>query len=182
MKTIPTSTVRFPRARRATALVCVAGALGVAAANTAEAQIGTPTTAANSIVVIATGQAEVKPDNRQRNASIRAAVRDALRIATPRALTNGRVSAANIAAASNLTLGFITAVEDQSVYFNGFNYQFGPNQFCGKTPRCKVVRVNGKRKVIRLPAKRRCNVPEYAFTNLKVTFSAMPAPAPAPAR
>ena len=100
-------------------------------------------------------------------------MQDPLRVAAPRALINARASATNIAAASDLTLGVITAVEDQSVYFNGLNYQFGPSRFCGKAPR---------RKVIRLPAKRRCNAPEYAFTNLKVTFVATPAPAPAPAR
>jgi hypothetical protein len=182
VKALPTPSVGSRRARRAVATLCVAGALGLVAATAAEAQIGTPATPANSIVVVATGQAEVKPANRQSNASIRAAVHDALRLAAPRALVNARVSADNIAAASNLKLGVITAVEDQSVYFNGFNYQFGPNQFCGKAPRRKVVRVNGRRKVIRLPAKRRCNVPEYAIANLKVTFAATPAPAPAPAR
>jgi hypothetical protein len=183
VKTIPTPSVRPHRATRVAAILCTSAALGLTAAASAHAQIGTPPPAANSVVVIATGQAKVTPENRQSNASIRAAVQEALRVAAPRALINARVSAANIATASNLTLGVITGVEDQSVYFNGFNYQFGPNRFCGKVTRRKVVRVDGKRKVIKLPSKRRCNVPEFAQANLRVTFAATPAaPVATPAR
>jgi hypothetical protein len=162
------------------ATLCVAGALSLVAATSATAQIGTstPTTSANTIVVIATGQAEVKAANRNSNASIRAAVLDAQRTATPRGIINARVSAAVVGNAAGLTVGAIISVEDQSLFYSpGFNYQFGLNQYCGKVPRRRVVRdADGKRKVIRLPARRRCNVPEYAITTIKVTFAATPGP------
>lgn len=187
MKTIPTPPVRSRRGRRLTATFCAVAGLGLVVSGAAQA--ATPTPSAPTIVALATGQADLKPADRNSNASIKAAAKEARERAVPRAIINARVQAAGLGAATGLVPGAIISVEDQFSYFGpNFNYRFGQNDFCGPVTRRKVIRrADGTRKVVRLPTRRQCSVPEYVLVQVKVTFSAAQAPptavpAPAPAR
>lgn len=156
--------------RRFAAWICAAGALGLAGAATAQAE---------TVVAIGTGQFAVTPGNPKSNASIKAAVRAAEREAIPRAITNARLQAALIASAAGLTVGAITAVEQQapSPYGPYFFSRFGPNQYCGNVTRGIVRKdATGRRRVVRRVTRRVCSAPEYAVMSVMVTFSAAPGP------
>ncbi len=136
-----------------------------------------PTTTEDAIVAVATGQATPKPADVNSNASISAAVAKARALAIPRALINAQVQAAELAAATGMTLGPVTQVSQDTqvgIYFFPFNQytnRFGPNRFCGPTDTRSVRRVDGARVVTRRTVKR-CYVPDYVTTTLTVTFAA----------
>jgi uncharacterized protein YggE len=134
-----------------------------------------------TITALGTGQAKVKPANRNKNASILRAVEKAYARAVPRAIAHAREDALEIAAASGLKLGPIQSV-DANVNSGGPYYYapggiidpFGPGQYCGKIRRRVHRRDAAGRLHTVTRIRRRCIVPEFATTSLAVTFEATP--------
>jgi hypothetical protein len=131
-----------------------------------------------SITAVGTGQAKVKPANRHRNASIERAVDRAYARAVPRAVAHAREDARTIAKASGLVLGAIESVDASASGAEGYYGPpanvgpFGPGQYCGKVTRRVHRRDAAGRLHTVTRTKRRCIVPELAFTTLAVTFAA----------
>ena len=165
----------------AAALALVSGGAASADAASVVAAIAVPsaqaTSAVNAIIAVATGQAAPKPANRMSNTSIVASVVKARSLAIPRALINAQVQAAQMAAASGLTLGPITGVSQDTlagIYqysFNQQSFKLGPNRYCGPVQKRIVRRVKGKRVILRRTTKE-CYVPPFVTTTLSVTFAA----------
>lgn len=175
------------RALRRTAIAAAAtAALSITAAGASAATtvvaVATPSpgqvsATGDTIVAVATGQATPRPANPRSNSSIVAAVAKARALATPRALINAQVQAANMASASGLTLGPVIGVSQDtsaglySFYYSQLLSQLGPNRFCGPVTRSVVRRVNGKRTVVKRTT-RKCEIPPFVTITLAVTFSA----------
>lgn len=153
-------------------------ALPLAAVTIALALAGPASAAADgTITALGNGQAKVKPANRDRNASIAAAVDAAYARAVPKAVAEARKEAEQIAAASGLTLGAIQSVEETVDPYAGYSPDvapFGPGQFCGKIRRRVHRRDDAGRLHTVTRVTRRCIVPESARATLAVTFEATP--------
>ncbi len=169
-----------------------AGAVFVAALACAlptAAQAQTPAPPAPTTVTV-TGTATVKPTplNRKSSPSIAKAVRDAKLAATPLALADGRVRAANLATQAGFGLGALLAITEGSAspypFAIGPSYgqegTFGPGRFCG-TIRQPIFRrtANGGRKLVRTRTRHTCRVPAQVVTSLEMTFATTPPPPPA---
>lgn len=164
---------------RLTSTRCAVVVLGLMAAAPAAAVAQTPATATPG-TVIAIGTASVKPTpaDAKSNASIAAAVREARRVAIPRAIGNARARAALLAGAGGLTLGAVTGVADTSALpFFGSPYgedgTFGPGRYCGIVTTFKrIKRPDGRVTRKATGHQRRCRVPMQVTATESVTFAA----------
>ena len=155
---------------KSVSLVTVAFAL-LATAPAAHAQ--TPST------LSATGlaQADVKPENRNSETSIRAAVKAARGQALPLAIADGKRRAQELATAAGVTLGALVALSDsggQNGYYYGpyVNGTFGYDKYCGQVANTKTVTRNGRRVRVRVKGTHRvCRVPREVFATTTVTFA-----------
>ncbi len=149
-------------------LVLVAFAL-LLAAPTAHAQ--TPGTLSASGLA----QAEVKPENRKSETSIREAVRAARAQALPLAIAEAKRRAQELATAAGVTLGALVSISEGGQ--NGFYlpYQFGSfgyDKYCGQVANYKTVRRNGRRVRVRVKGTHRvCRVPREVYATATVTFA-----------
>lgn len=156
------------------------GALLVGAAGVATAEEG------GTVSAVGTGQVDATPKDRQSEASIRQAVEAARPQAVRLAIRSARAEARLMAREAGLVLGPIVSIESSQTpygpYGPGFVFgRFGVNDHCGIVTR-PVRRLNpatGRRVVVRRVRERRCFPPPYVPAAVEVTFSAMPAPAPA---
>lgn len=170
--------------RRAVAVLAIAATVGFVTTSSAQAQIFGVGSAAggaepNTIVALASGTANVTPDNPNSNASIRAAVAKAQTEAIPKAVSDARLRAADIGGAAGLIPGTIVAVEDQTSLFGPFSAPspFGANEYCGPVPSgVRVIRRNGKRRTVPTGIRRRCQPPKNVTVTLAVTFATTPGP------
>jgi len=128
--------------------------------------------------VEATGVASVKvkaPSDRTHEAPIRAAVEAAEEKALPRAISEARNKAADLARLSGLTLGAIVSIADNPspVYGPFFYGTFGPDRFCG-TVRTGVFKrgKDGKRHRVGTRTRHACRVPPTVTSTVSVTFAA----------
>lgn len=151
-------------------LVAVAGAL-LLAAPAAHAQA--PATLSSS----GAAQADVKPENRRSERSIRAAVAAARAEALPKAITAAKARAQELATAAGVTLGAVVAISDAApqsgFYYPPYGYgTFGVDKYCGNVARYKTVRRNGRVRRVRIPGTRRvCRVPREITATATVTFA-----------
>ena len=166
------------RTRAAIAVVAVTLACAPAAA---DAQVPAPPPPP-TITVTGTGTVKPTPLNRQSNASIARAVRDAKAAATPLAFADGRERAENLAAQTGLVLGALLGITEGATSgfaFFGPSYgqegTFGPGRFCG-TIRMPILRrtANGGRRVVRFRSRHGCRVPAQVVTSLGMSFSTTP--------
>jgi uncharacterized protein YggE len=133
------------------------------------------TSSGDTITATGTGQALVKPKNRNSNASIAAAYDRARRGAIRQALKEAHEYAVDYAKAVRLTLGGVISVSDaQTNGFYGYGPgaigPFGPGQFCGTVRQPVGKPVPGQKPTLKTV--HRCIVPRFAFTSLTVTYSA----------
>jgi hypothetical protein len=133
-----------------------------------------------TITALGTGQATVKPTNRNNNAAIKRAVDKAYARSVPRAIADAREDGERLARASGLTLGTILSVDENvnsgNVYFGpGSTFApFGPDQYCRTITRHVHRRDAAGRLHTVTRRRRQCLVPEFASTTLAVTFEASP--------
>jgi len=156
------------------ATVAAAALLGVPAAD-AQAP------PAKSVTTIGIGSASVKPKDRKDNASIKEAVEAADAAARPKAISQARDRATELAQAAGLTLGGITSVSEASSfpYYGpfgapyGLQGTFGPGKFCG-TIRSSHIKRDSNGHVHRVLGKRHrvCRFPSTLNVSLTVTFAA----------
>ena len=111
---------------------------------------------------------------RKTNASVRRALREARRAATPDAANAARVNAEAAAAAAGVPLGPLFSVVEQT---NAYGYDpvlgvYGPGQFCAKRRRVRVTRdpETGQRNVVRGRPVLRCYRPRRLPVSLEVTY------------
>jgi uncharacterized protein YggE len=126
-----------------------------------------------------TGQIKVKPADRTSNRSIVAAVKKAFTAALPKAVQAGRADAAELAAASGLTLGDLLSISDAGPtgfygpYYGGPSFgTFGPGKYCGRVRLADFVRTkSGRRRIAGFHTRRVCRVPPYAVRTVTLTFA-----------
>lgn len=120
-------------------------------------------------------QAGVKPENRNSNTLIRAAVQAARAKALPLAIADAKRRAQELATAAGVTLGVLVGLSDagQSGYFGPYGYgSFGPDRYCGRVANYKTVRRNGRRVRVRVKGTHRvCRVPREVYASATVTFA-----------
>jgi hypothetical protein len=164
------------RSRRRRPIAVLALAVPLALPVAAQAQ-----TAAPARTVESQGVASVKvvaPKDRTHEAPIRAAVEAAEAKALPRAVSDAREHAGDLAKIAGLTLGPIVSISDAqtSPYgpFFGFYGTFGPDRFCGtiRTSVFKTDKKTGKRKRVGTRTRHTCRVPPTVTSTVTVTFSA----------
>lgn len=149
--------------------IAVAVALSVGAP---AAQAQTPATLSASGVAEAT----VKPENRNSETSIRAAVDAARAQALPKAVTKAKANALSLATAAGVTLGALVSITDaagQPNYFSPYGYgSFGVDRYCGQIPNYKTVVRDGRRRRVRVKGTHRvCRVPPRISATATVTFA-----------
>jgi uncharacterized protein YggE len=147
-------------------------------ATTATAQDPAPDPSQRTVTVVGTGESEPKPRDRKSNASIAKAVRDAERVAIPRALGNGRGRAARLAQQSGLRLLELHSVAETIPspfgYYGPYGAQgtFGPGRYCGTTRRSIFRRgADGQRRRVGSRSVRSCRVPRSINASLTMTFT-----------
>ena len=133
--------------------------------------------AGKSITAIGVGTAKVEPEDRRSNASITAAVRAAREAALPRALEDGRLGAIELAQATGMGLGGLTAVADTpSTPYGPFGYEsegtFGPGRWCGEVRRPRYRVVDGRRRRAGSRTRRVCHFPRQISRQVTVTYAA----------
>jgi uncharacterized protein YggE len=164
----------MPHRRRAVPVIAIGAAMLFAAALPAAADAQKPT-------ITATGQGEVKPEpkNRKIDVSIRKAVEVAHAAALPPAMADARANAAELAAASGLTLGPLVSIADapQPGYpfvYSQQNGTFGNGHYCGKVRNFKTVVRNGaRRRVVAKGTHTVCRVPPDVYANVSLVFSTL---------
>ena len=125
-----------PLAFRAVAVLAIFAFLAGCLAAVANAQAPAPTTQQRTLVAVGTGTIKVTPKDRNDNASIVAAVKDANDKALPAALTDARTQATQLAAAAGVTLGPVISLSNSGTSAAGVFYgpyygvdgSFGPEQ------------------------------------------------------
>ena len=148
-------------------------ALGVALlVGAPAAQAQTPATLSASGV----GEASVKPENRNSEASIREAVTAARAQALPKAVTKAKANALALASAAGVTLGALVAISDaasQPNYYSPYGYgTFGVDRYCGRVANFKTVTRDGRRRRVRVKGTHRvCRVPPRIYASATVTFA-----------
>jgi uncharacterized protein YggE len=134
---------------------------------------------ARTLVASGAGQVKPAPNDRNSNASIRAAVEKAEAKALPLAVADARAQAQQLATATGVTLGTLVSVSNSGTtngfygpVFYGANGSFGPDRYCG-TVRSRSVRVgaDGKRHVGKLRTRRVCRVPNTIQRVVALTFA-----------
>ena len=149
-------------------LVALAGALLLAAP---AAQAQTPAT------LSATGlaQEKVTPEDAKSETSIREALEAARAKALPRAITDAKRRAQELATAGGVTLGTLVVITDggQANAFGPYVYgAFGPNRYCGNVANYKTVTRNGRRQRVRVKGTHRvCRFPRQIYATAGVTFT-----------
>ncbi len=167
------------RTRTRIAVTLAITTLGASATQAPAQQPAAPSPPAQTITVI--GKAQVKPTPRdsKSDGSIRKAVEDARRTATPRALADGQRRAASLSTLAGLRLGALVAIaETPSSPFGGFagpfgeDGTFGPGRYCGIT-RQPVFRTDsqGRRRRVGSRQRRLCRVPPFVAVNLTMVFA-----------
>lgn len=120
-------------------------------------------------------QADVKPENRNSETSIRAAVKAARAEALPLAIADAKRRAQELATAAGVTLGPLVGLSDsgQSGVYTPYTYgSFGFDKFCGRVANYKTVRRNGRRVRVRVKGTRRvCRVPREVYASATVSFT-----------
>ncbi|WP_027007796.1 SIMPL domain-containing protein [Conexibacter woesei] len=169
-----------PLAFRAVAVLAIFAFLAGCLAAAANAQAPAPTTQQRTLVAVGTGTIAVTPKDRNDNASIVAAVRDANDRALPAALTDARTQATQLAAAAGMTLGPVISLSNSGTSTAGVFYgpyygvagSFGPNRYCGtiKTRSSRIGR-DGKRHYGRLKSHRVCRVPAVIQRSVQLTYA-----------
>ena len=132
-----------------------------------------------TIVAAGTGLAKVTPKDREDNASIVAAVEAAEQRALPRAFTDAREQAAELATQAGVTLGTLLTVSNGPanagiVYgpFGSYGGSFGPNQYCGTVKTRTVTRdKQGKRHLGKPHSKRVCRFPSTLQRAVQLTYA-----------
>jgi len=132
--------------------------------------------APNTLSATGVAQADIKPENRKSETSIRAAVQAARAQALPLAIADGKRRARELATAAGVTLGALVALSDSGQNgFYGSPYGFGTfgyDKYCGKVPNYKTVTRNGRRVRVRVKGTHRvCRVPRELFATATVTFA-----------
>jgi uncharacterized protein YggE len=131
-----------------------------------------------TITAIGTGVVEVRPADRDSNASIGAAIERAEEAAVPRAITDSREYGELIARTLGVTLGAVLSV-DQNVQTGPIFYppglttgSFGPGQFCGRVSRFVRRRdASGRLRRVRRGSRRTCRFPARVQVSLAVTYA-----------
>jgi uncharacterized protein YggE len=121
-------------------------------------------------------EAQVKPENRKSESSIRAAVAAARAQALPKAVTQAKANALELAKAAGVTLGALVSITDaagQPNYYVPYSYgSFGPNRYCGDVPNYKTVTRDGRKRRVRVKGTHRvCRVPSRVYASATVTFA-----------
>ena len=148
---------------------------GLAVALIAGCLVAAAPAAAETVTALGSSQAEVKPEDKKSNASIKKAIAEARATALPLALANARQRAAELAAGSGLVLGDVESVEEYlDPRFGGYELlgSFGPGQFCGTVTRRVRQRLSDGRVVRRRVRQRRCHFPRFVLTSVEVTYKA----------
>jgi hypothetical protein len=130
-----------------------------------------------TVTALGTGVVDVRPGDRDSNASIEAAIERAEQAAVPRALADSREYAELIAQNLGVTLGAVQSV-DQNVQNGPIFYppglttgSFGPGQFCGRVSRFVRRRdSNGRLRRVRRGSRRLCRFPSRVQVSLAVTY------------
>ncbi|MDA0182069.1 SIMPL domain-containing protein [Solirubrobacter phytolaccae] len=149
-------------------LVAVVGLLLLAAP---AAQAQAPAT------LSATGLAQepVTPEDNKSETSIREALEAARAKALPRAITDAKRRAQELATAGSVTLGTLVGITDggQASAFGPYVYgSFGPNKYCGNVANYKTVTRNGRRQRVRVKGTHRvCRYPRQVYASATVTFT-----------
>lgn len=141
--------------------------------------------AAGTISAIGTASVAPTPVDRNSDASIAKAVRDAQAKALPLAIQAGRARAQTLATQSGLGLGALVGIADQPPSpFGGFGAfgidgTFGPGRYCGVVPRFRRTRLaDGRVRRTRIGSRRQCRFPGRVGTTVSVTYATLnPAPA-----
>jgi hypothetical protein len=169
-----------PLAFRAVAFLAVVAFLAGCLAAVASAQAPAPTTQQRTLVAVGTGTIKVTPKDRDDNASIVAAVKDADARALPAALNDARTQATALAAAAGVTLGAVISLSNSATNSNGIFYggyypvfgSFGPNRFCGMVrTRSSSVDSRGVRHYGRVKSHRVCRVPSVIQHAVQLTYA-----------
>lgn len=173
---MPTSPIAF----RAVAVLAIAAFLAGCVAAVANAQAPAPTPPQRTLVAVGTGTIRVTPKDRNDNASIVAAVKDADAKALPAALNDARTQATALAAAAGVTLGGLVSLSNSASNGNGVFYggyypvygSFGPNRFCGTVrTRSSSVDSRGVRHYGRVRSHRVCRVPSVIQRSVQLTYA-----------
>jgi len=131
-----------------------------------------------TVTAIGTATVRVRPADRHDNASIRKAVRGAVRRALPRAVVAARRDATVLAAGTGLVVGDVVAVAETAPSpFGGFYEEtsgpFGPGRYCGRIGVSVVRRVDGRRRRV-VRRRRVCQFPTQVVSSVSVTYAATP--------
>jgi len=162
---------------RSVAVVAIFAFVGGCLAAAADAQQPAPAPD-HTLVAVGTGTAAVTPHDRKSNASILAAVRRADAKALPLAVADARADAAQLAAATGVTLGPLVSVSNSpntGPFFGPYlptTGTFGPNKFCGNV-RTRSVKIDraGKRHFGPFRTHRTCRVPTTSQRAVQLTFA-----------
>lgn len=166
----------MPSARRTLVLPAATAAL-LAAAVPAAAQHPSP---APGVTAVGTGVVKVTPGDRDSNDSIKAAVREALEKAGPRALADARARAQELATQAGVRLGALTAVADPQPGLGGYppffrsavDGTFGPGRYCGRVGTFRRVKqADGSTRRVRTGTRRTCRVPSEIASTIVVTYA-----------
>jgi len=129
-----------------------------------------------TIVAVGVATANVTPQDRKSNDSIKAAVDAAQAQALPDAIREGREYAEKLATAAGVTLGDLLTISIAPANpYGPFCYQFGPfgvDQYCGDR-RVAIVRrdANGRRRVVGRRTRHVCIVPPRVVQQVTVTYA-----------
>jgi hypothetical protein len=131
-----------------------------------------------TIVSVGAGQVTVAPQDRTSNDSIAAAVHDAYAAALPKAVSDARDDAAELAKAAGVSLGELLTISNapiQAFYGPFFGPQlgtFGPGKFCGNVRRA-IVHTDqaGRRRVTGFRTRHTCRVPSSVTRQVTLTFA-----------
>jgi uncharacterized protein YggE len=131
-----------------------------------------------TLVASGTGSVKPVPNDRNRNASIVAAVEKAEAKALPLAVADARGQAQELATATGVTLGALVSLSNSGAT-NGFygpvfysNGSFGPGKYCGTVrTRSVTVDADGTRRPGKLRTRRVCRVPNLVQRAVSLTFA-----------
>jgi uncharacterized protein YggE len=148
-------------------------ALAALALGTAVAPAAAQAPAPGTITASGVGVARVNQQVERTQTAIAAAVERARDRAVPAAVSRAGGQARRIAAATGLTLGAVVAVAEPGTPFGFFGPDgtFGPGRYCGTVPRFRTVVRDGRRRRVRVGARRTCRVPREVVTSLSVTYA-----------
>jgi uncharacterized protein YggE len=129
-----------------------------------------------TIVAVGVATAEVTPQDRNSNDSIKAAVDAAETAALPDAISEGHEYAEKLATAAGVGLGELLTISNAPASpYGPFGYQFGPfgpDRFCGNRRQAIVRRdADGRRRVVGRRTRRVCIVPPRIVQQVTLTYA-----------